>query len=90
MKKRFKEEEIVKILQQQADGKTVKEIAREYGISENSLYVWKRKYGGLSVAEVTRLKQLEEENAQLKQLVADLSLDVRAQKEVIKKFSSPE
>lgn len=90
MKKRFSEEQIVKILDEQTSGKKVKEIARDYGISENTFYIWKKKYGGMSTKEIVRLKQLEEENANLKKLVANLSLDNMAQKELIKKFCSPE
>lgn len=90
MKKRFSEEQIVKILGEHKTGKKVKEIAREYGISENTFYIWKRKYGDMTTQEITRLRQLEEENTKLKRLVADLSLDNMAQKEIIKKFCDPE
>ncbi len=90
MKKRFSEEQIVKILGEHRTGKKVKEIARDHGISENTFYIWKRKYGEMSTQEITRLRQLEDENARLKKLVADLSLDNMAQKEIIKKFSDPE
>jgi putative transposase len=90
MKKRFSEQQIVKILGEHRTGKAVKEIAREYGISENTFYVWKRKYGDMTTSEVIKLHQLEEENAKLKRLVADLSLDNLAQKEIIKKFCDPE
>ena len=90
MKQRFTEEQIVKILDEQAAGKKVKDIARDYGISENTFFNWKKKYGGMSAKEVVRLRKLEEENANLKKLVADLSLDNMAQKELIKKFCNPE
>jgi putative transposase len=90
MKKRFSEEQIVRILGEHKAGKKVKEIARDHGISENSIYIWKRKYGDMSSQEVVRLRQLEDENARLKKLVADLSLDNMAQKEIIKKFCDPE
>ena len=86
MKKRFTEEKIVKIIQEQKAGKTVKDIAREHGISENTFYIWKKKYGDMTSSEITKLRLLEEENAKLKKLVADLSLDNMAQKEIIKKF----
>jgi len=89
MKKRFTEEQIVKILAEQDQGKKVRDIAREYGISENTFFIWKKKYGGMSSSEIRRLKQLEAENANLKKLVAELSLDNMMQKEVIKKFSDP-
>lgn len=85
MKKRFTEEQIVAILQeQQNSGKTVVEIARKNGISENTFYIWKRKYGNMTVSEVTRLRELEDENAKLKRLVAELSLESMVQKDVIK------
>lgn len=90
MKKRFTEEKIVKILSEHNTGKRVKDIAREHGISENTFYIWKKKYGDMSSNEIARLKQLEGENTNLKKLVADLSLDNMAQKEIIKKFSSLE
>ena len=89
MKKRFTEEQIVKILAEQDQGKKVRDIAREYGISENTFFIWKKKIGGMSSSEIRRLKQLEAENANLKKLVAELSLDNMMQKEVIKKFSDP-
>jgi putative transposase len=91
MKKRFSEKEIVETLQeQQRTGKTISEICREKGIAENTFYIWKRKYGNMSVTEVTKLKSLEDENAKLKRLVADLSLENMVQKDVIKNFCSPE
>jgi putative transposase len=90
MKKRFSEEQIVKILGEHHTGKKVNEIARDYGISENTFYIWKRKYGEMTPKEIVRLRQLEEENTRLKKLVADLSLDNMAQKEIIKKFCDPE
>ena len=89
MKKKFTEEQIVKILNEQVTGKKVKDIARDYGISENTFFVWKKKYGGMSTNEVIRLKHLETENDNLKKLVAELSLDNMAQKEIIKKFCDP-
>ena len=90
MKKRFTEEQIVAILQeQQTSGKTVAETARKNGISENTFYIWKRKYGNMTVSEVTRLLELEDENAKLKRLVAELSLESMVQKDVIKNFCSP-
>ena len=84
MKKRFTEEQIVKILGEQQEGKRVMDIARDHGISENTFYIWKRKYGEMTVAEVHKLRAVEYENARLKRLVADLALDNQAQKEIIK------
>ena len=86
MKKgRFSEAQIVAILQQQASGQTVAQIAREHGLSEATFYAWKSKYAGASVAELTRLKHLEEDNRNLKQLFADISLDNHAIEEILRK-----
>jgi putative transposase len=86
MKKgRFIESPIVAILKQQEWGQTVAQISREHGISEATFYTWKSKYGGLQVSELTRLKELEEENRRLKQMYADLSLENQAIKEVLRK-----
>lgn len=91
MRKRFSEKEIVEILQKQKNtGKTIVEICREKGIAENTFYKWKRKYENMTVSEVTKLKSLEDENAKLKRLVAELSLENMVQKDVIKNFCSPE
>lgn len=76
MRKRFSEKEIVEILQKQKNtGKTIAEICREKGIAENIFYKWKRKYENMTVSEVIKLKSLEDENAKLKRLVAELSLE---------------
>ena len=72
-------------LKQAESGISVQVICRKMGISEATFYNWKKKYGGLGVAELRRLKQLEEENAKLKQLVADLSLDKQMLQDVLKK-----
>lgn len=74
-KKRHTEAQIAFALRQAESGTAVAEIVRKMQISEATFYRWKQKYDGLGVAEVRRLKQLEEENRKLKQLVADLSLD---------------
>ena len=66
-------------------GRKAKELARELGVSEATLYAWKSKYGGLEVNEARRLRDLEQENARLKKLVADLSLDKDALQTVIRK-----
>jgi putative transposase len=71
---RFSEAQIVATLQQQANGQTVAQIVREHGLSEATFYAWKSKYAGASVAELTQLKHLEEENSKFKQMFADLSL----------------
>ena len=75
MKKRFSEEQVAFALRQAETGISVQEVIRKMGISEQTFYRWKKKYGGLGISELRRLKQLEEENRKLKQLVADLSLD---------------
>ena len=84
-RKRYTEEQIAFALRQSDSGTSVSEIVRKMGISEQTFYRWKRKYAGLGVAEVRRLKQLEEENRKLKQLVADLSLDKKMLQDVLSK-----
>ena len=83
MKRRFTEEQIIGILREQEDGGTVKEVTRRHGVSEQSFYRWKAKYGGLEVSEVRRLKELESENAKLKKLLAEAHLDNAALKDVL-------
>ena len=82
-KSRYTEEQIAFALRQAETGTPVAEVIRKIGISEQTFYRWKKVYGGLGVAEVRRLKQLEEENRKLKQLVAYLSLDKRMLQDVI-------
>ena len=84
-KRRFTEEQIAHGLRQAEAGKPVADICREMGVSEQSFYRWKRKYWGMGVAELRRLKQLDQENRKLKQLVADLTLDKHMLQEVIRK-----
>ncbi|GAB3220416.1 hypothetical protein GCM10027423_51890 [Spirosoma arcticum] len=89
-KTKFTEAQIVFALRQADTGTVVAEVCRKMGISEapaaaDRFYNWKKKYGGLGVPELRRLRQLEEENQQLKQLVADLSLDKQMLQDVIKK-----
>ncbi len=87
MKKRFSEEQILSILREQQAGLKVLEICRKYGISDATFYTWRTKYNGMAVSEVRRLRQLEEENRRLKQLVAEQALDLVALKDVLaKKF----
>jgi putative transposase len=83
-RKRYTEAQIAFALRQASSGTAVEEITRKMGISEATFYRWKDKYNGLGVAEVRRLKQLEEENRKLKQLVADLSLDKSMLQEALK------
>jgi putative transposase len=85
MKKKFTEEQIAFALKQAEMGTAVVEVIRKMGITEQSYYRWKKKYGGLDLSEVRRLKPLEEENRKLKQMVADLSLDKHMLQEVLSK-----
>jgi putative transposase len=85
MKKRFTEAQIAFTLRQAEGGTAVEEIVRKLGISEATFYRWKKKYAGLGVAEVRRLKQLEDENRRLKQVVADLTLDKHMLQDVLSK-----
>ena len=82
---KFTESQISFALQQAETGVKVEEVCRKMGISDATFYIWKKKYGGLGVCELRRLKQLEEENRQLKQIVADLSLDKQILQDVLKK-----
>jgi len=84
-KKRFTEAQIVSILHQQEAGKSVKDISRELGISDATFYNWKAKYGGMQVSDVKRMKDLEDENARLKRIVANQTLEIDAIKTVLEK-----
>jgi len=83
-KSRFTDEQIAFALRQAEGGTPVKEVCRKLGVSEQTFYRWKRKFAGMGVAEVRKLKQLEEENRKLKQLVADLSLDKHILQDALK------
>lgn len=82
---RFSEQQIAFILKQVDDGISVEEVCRKAGISQQTFYRWRKKYGGLMPSEVRRLKQLEEENSRLKRMVADLSLDKAMLQDVLSK-----
>lgn len=84
-KTRFTQEQIAYALRQVEAGTPVEEITRKMGVSEASFYRWKKKFAGMGVAELRRLKQLEEENRKLKRLVADLSLDKAMLQDVLSK-----
>lgn len=84
-KSKFTEEQIAFALKQAESGTSVEEICRKMGISQATFYAWRKKFGGLGVAELRRLRQLEEENRKLKQLVADLSLDKAMLQDVLSK-----
>jgi len=84
-KKRFSVEQIVAVLKEAELGTPVADLIRKVGISEQTFYRWKKVYGGLEPSQARKLKQLEEENAKLKRLVADLSLDKIMLQDVVKK-----
>ncbi len=81
-KSRFTEAQILKVLHKQQEGKKVAEICREFGISEQTFYNWKSKYGGMTLSELQRVKELEAENARLKRIVADQQISIDILKEV--------
>jgi putative transposase len=82
---KFTESQIIFALKQTETGVKVEEVCRKMGISDATFYNWKKKYGGLGVTELRRLRQLEEENFKLKQIVADLTLDKQMLQDVLKK-----
>ena len=82
---RFTEEQIIGILQQAEAGAKATDLCRQHGMGEATFYKWKAKYGGLQVSDAQRLKRLEEENAKLKRVVADLTLDNVALKDLLGK-----
>ena len=82
---RHSEEQVIAILKQGEAGLTTAELCRQQGITEQTYYRWKAKYGGMEVSEARRLRQLEEENRQLKHVVAELLLDKRALQAVVTK-----
>ena len=84
-KARFTETQIVGVLKEYENGRAILDICREYGISKATFFNWKSKYGGMEVPELKRLKELELENARLKKMYADLSLDYQIVKEVLSK-----
>ncbi len=79
-RRRFTEEQIIGLLKRHERGERVGDLARELNVSENTIYKWKSKYGGMEVSDARRLKALEDENRRLKHLVADLTLDIQALK----------
>ena len=80
---RFSEEQIIAILKEQEAGVPVSELCRKHGVSDASIYKWKAKYGGMDVSEAKRLKALEDENAKLKRMLADVMLDNVALKDLL-------
>lgn len=84
-KSRFSEEQIITAIKEVDAGRKVAEVARRLGVTEQTFYRWKAKFGGMNVSEARRLRQLEDENRRLKQVVADLTLDNQALKSVLKR-----
>ena len=80
MKKRFSEEQIIGFLKQAEAGVPIKELCRQHGFSDASFYTWRAKFGGMSIPDAKRLKELEAENARLKRLLAESLLDAEALK----------
>lgn len=85
MKKRFTEEQIIKILEEGRAGMKVEELCRKHGISNPTYYAWKAKYANMTVPEAQRMKHLESENAKLKRLVAEQQLDILVLKDIVSK-----
>lgn len=81
--KRFSEEQMIGILKEWDAGANPKEVARRYGVTDKTLYNWKRKYGGMQVSEAKRLRALEAENSKLKRVVADMTLDILALRDLV-------
>ena len=88
-KTRFTESQIVSILKQHEAGIPTKELAREHGVSEPTIYNWKSKYGGMESSDVKRLKELEEEHSRLKKMYADLAMDNHILKDLFTKKAGP-
>ena len=84
-KSRYTESQIIAVLKEVDAGRKVEEVCRQHGISSATYYNWKSKYGGMEASDVKRLKELEEENAKLKQMFADVSLENHAIKELFAK-----
>ena len=84
-RKRYSEEQIIRVLQEAESGVKTADLCRKYGMSDATFYNWKAKYGGLSVNEARRLKSLEDENRRLKKIVGDQALDIDALKAVLEK-----
>lgn len=85
MRRKFTESQIVSAIKKQESGIPTKEVCRELGISDATFYNWKAKYGGMEVNDVSRMRELEKENAELKKMFAEMSLENRAMKNFIEK-----
>jgi len=84
-KSNFTESQIIKFLKENEQGRSVDSISRELGIDKSTFYYWRKKYGGMETNQLKRLKELEEENRKLKQMYADVSLDITMLKDVLSK-----
>ena len=84
-KRRFTEQQIIKVLKQVEGGRSVQDVCREYGVSQATYYNWKAKYGGMEASDIKRLKELEAENRRHKQMYANLSLENEALKDILEK-----
>lgn len=84
-RKRYTEEQIVGILKQAAAGAKTDELCRKYGVSPNTFYAWRTKFAGMEVADIKKLRGLEDENRKLKHMVAEQALEIRAIKELLTK-----
>ncbi len=82
MKQRFTEEQIVKVLARNRNGEQIKTLSREFGISQQTIFAWKKKYQNMTINEAKRLRELEAENTQLKKIVANQALDIVMLKDV--------
>lgn len=85
MKKRFTEEQIIGFLREAEAGLPIKELCRRHGFSEASYYLWRSKFGGMSVSDTKRLKELESENTRLKKLLAEAMLENEVTREALRK-----
>jgi len=81
-KKRFSEEQIIRILKEENDSLSIKDLCRKYNVTEQTFYRWRNKYDGMEVSDMRHLKSLEDENRRLKRLVADQALDISMLKEI--------
>ena len=85
MKKRFREEQIIKILREAEQSDSIREVCRRHSVTEQTFYRWRRKFAGMEAADIRRLRQLEQENSRLKRLLAERDLEIDAMKEVLSK-----
>jgi len=85
VKKRFSEEQIIGFLREAEAGMAIKELCRKHGFSEASYYLWRSKFGGMTVSDARRLRELETENTRLKKLLAESMLEIEVTREVLRK-----